>query len=141
MKVLVTYESRGGRTKQVAQAIADEVGKRGHEVAVKPMSGTTPEEAAQADHLCIGSWVEGFILFGVHPAHAASNWIAKTPMMDGKRASVFCTYAVNPRNSLAELSHGLRAHGAKVTTTRAFHRSRTNAEIGSFVDAALGNEA
>ena len=141
MNVLVTYESRGGRTRQVAQAVAEEVGRRGHEVAVKPMSDTTPEETANADHLFIGSWVEGFILFGVHPAHAASTWIAGMPTVDGKPASVFCTYAVNPRNSLTELSRGLQAHGAKVTATRAFHRSHTSDGVDSFVDAALSSGA
>ena len=137
MNVLVVYESRGGRTKKVAQSISKDASDKGHAATVKPIAETSSDEITAADCIIVGTWVEGFILFGVHPARAASSWISALPSLTGKSVSVFCTYAVNPRNSLDELKHGLESRGAKIGASQAFHRSRTEEGIGTFVDAAL----
>ncbi|MHB8262985.1 MAG: flavodoxin family protein [Acidimicrobiales bacterium] len=137
MNVLVTYESRGGRTKNIAQSISEDAARKGHTATVKSMAATSPDEIAQADCIVVGTWVEGFILFGVHPAHAATSWVSALPSLEGKSASVFCTYAVNPRSSLDELKKGLESRGAKIGASQAFHGSRKKEGIGAFVDAAL----
>ena len=43
--------------------------------------------------------------------------------MGGKTAAVFCTYAANPRATLATLRRSLEAKGAKVVAENASHRS------------------
>jgi hypothetical protein len=67
VKVLVAYESRGGRTRRAATAIADACRAEGHDVALLPLAQVGRSEVDQCDVAALGSWVEGFILFGVKP--------------------------------------------------------------------------
>lgn len=142
MRVLVVYECRGGHTRQAAQAIAEAASRAGHPAEVKAMADVSPAEAAEA--LFVGSWVDGFVLFGVRPARPARAWVEGLPSLTGNCAAVFATYAVNPRGALAELStmlelavrgflpvgHSGAAHqpGASMTSSprssRCLHRSR-----------------
>lgn len=116
MKVLVAYESRGGRTRQAATAIADPCRADGHDVALLPLAQVGQSEVDQCDVAALGSWVEGFILFGVKPARAATRWLDQAPPLAGKPVGVFVTYAVNPRRSLgftACCATGLRPEEAR----------------------------
>ena len=123
MKVLVAYESRGGRTRRAAEAAAAAIRVRGSDVTLKALSETTAEDTEHADAVAIGSWVEGFIVVKVGPAKAALKAIERLPAMGGKPAAVFCTYAANPRATLATLRRSLEAKGAKVVAENASHRS------------------
>ena len=49
MKVLVAYESRTGKTKEAAAAIADAAKGSGHDVASKPLGDVTAGDVAGAD--------------------------------------------------------------------------------------------
>ena len=100
MKVLVAYESRGGHTRLAGSAIADACRADGHDVTLLPLAQVGRAEVEQCDLAAIGSWVEGFILFGVKPARAASRWLDEAPSFAGKPVGLFVTYAVNPRGSL-----------------------------------------
>jgi flavodoxin len=121
VKVLVAYESRGGRTRRAATAIADACRAEGHDVALLPLAQVGRSEVDQCDVAALGSWVEGFILFGVKPARAATRWLDQAPPLAGKPVGVFVTYAVSPRGSLGVLRRGVEARGGKVV---AEHRSR-----------------
>ena len=123
MKVLVAYESRSGRTRRAAEAVAAAVRARGSDVTLKALSETTAEDTEHADALAVGSWVEGFIVAKVGPAKAALKAIERLPAMGGKPAAVFCTYAANPRATLATLRRSLEAKGANVVAENASHRS------------------
>lgn len=114
MKVLVAYESRGGRTRRAATAIADACRAGGHDVTVLPLRDVGQSEVDQCDVAALGSWVEGFIVFGVKPARAATRWITQAPPLGGKRVGVFVTYLVNPMGSLGMLRHAVEARGGKV---------------------------
>ena len=103
MKVLVAYESRSGRTRRAAEAVAAAVRARGSDATLKALAETTAEDIEQADAVAVGSWVEGFIVVKVGPAKAALEAIGRLPAMGGKPAAVFCTYAANPRATLATL--------------------------------------
>jgi flavodoxin len=121
VKVLVAYESRGGRTRRAATAIADACRADGHDVALLPLGQVGRGEVDRCDVAALGSWVEGFILFGVKPARAATRWLDQAPPLAGKPVGVFVTYAVNPWRSLGVLRHGVEARGGKVV---AEHSSR-----------------
>ena len=123
MEVLVAYESRGGRTRRAAEALAAAVRARGSTATLKTLSETTAADIDRADVIAIGSWVEGFIVAKVGPAKAALDSVGRLPSMGGKPAAVFCTYAVNPRSTLASLRRSLEAKGAKVVAENASHRS------------------
>lgn len=66
--------------------------------------------------------MEGFILFGVKPARAATRWLDQAPPLAGKPVGVFVTYAVHPRGSLGVLRRGVEARGGKVVAEHASRR-------------------
>ncbi len=123
MTVLVTYESRSGRTRRAAEAVAEAVRTGGSDAVLKALSETTAEDVEHADALAVGSWVEGFIVVKVGPAKAALEAIGRLPAMGGKPAAVFCTYGLNPRGTLAILRRSLEEKGANVVAENASPRS------------------
>ena len=123
MQVLVVYESRGGRTRRAAEAVADAVRARGSEVTLKALKDTTAEDVVRSDAIALGTWVEGLIFFKVGPAKAALAGVKRMPAFGGKQVAVFCTYGFNPRASLATLRQSLEAKGAKVVAENASPRS------------------
>ncbi|MCL4448509.1 MAG: flavodoxin domain-containing protein [Actinobacteria bacterium] len=123
MNIFVAYESRGGKTKKAAEIVADSLRRKGNEVSVSPISEAATSEVQKAELVILGSWVEGFILFGVGPAKAAIRWAEGLPMLDKKSVAVFCTYGFNPKNSAEVLASILKTKGAKVLTTQTMRRS------------------
>jgi len=136
MNVLVLYQSRKGHTKAAAEAIAQVARGLNHEVAVKSVIEVLQADVERADVLFVGTWVQGFILFGVRPA-GADLWAAALPSLDGKPVGVFCTYLFNPRGSLGMLGDLLAARGGTLVGQRAFHQSRTDDGAEPFVQSAL----
>ena len=141
MQVLVAYESRGGRTRRAAEAVADAVRARGSEVTLKALKDTTAEDVERSDAIAIGSWVEGFVFFKVGPAKAALAGVGRLPVLGGKPVAVFCTYGFNPRTTLATLRQSLETKGAKVVAENASPRShpdRGAAELAERLCASPG---
>ncbi|HZD01055.1 MAG TPA: flavodoxin domain-containing protein [Actinomycetes bacterium] len=136
MQVLVVYESRGGRTAKTASAIADVLRGAGHDVVLASVADAQPADAATADLIVVGSWTEGFILFGVGPAKAAQAWLDRLPSLEGRRAAVFCTYAFFPRGTLDAMASRLTARGATVVARRAVHRRNPLAGVAEFARSA-----
>ena len=141
MQVLVAYESRGGRTRRAAEALADAVRARGSEVTLKALKDTTAEDVERSDAITIGSWVEGFVFFKVGPAKAALAGVGRLPVLGGKPVAVFCTYGFSPRTTLATLRQSLETKGAKVVAENASPRShpdRGAAELAERLCASPG---
>ncbi len=137
MKAAIVYESRGGITKRTAEAVGKAIEAEGHEVILRPVSQVALADLEGAGALLVGTWVEGYILFGVRPARAARAWISGLPTLSQVPAAVFCTYAFHPRGALAELRRGLEAHGANVLAEHAFHRRRPEVDVRAFVHGFL----
>jgi flavodoxin len=137
MKVLVTYESRGGTTRKAAEAVAKSAQTQGHTVAVKALAQVGRDDLAEQDLIFAGTWVEGFVLFGVGPARAARSLIQAFPPLNGKPVAVFCTFAFNPRGTLGTLKGLLEAKGAKVVGQMAFNRRKPEEGADGFVRDAL----
>lgn len=136
MNVIVLYQSRKGHTRAAAESIAQAARDLNHAVVVKSVIEVLKADVEQADVLFVGTWVQGFILFGVKPA-GADLWVRALPSLDGKPVGVFCTYAFNPRGSLRMLGDLLTAKGAIILGQRAFHRSRTADGAEQFVESIL----
>jgi hypothetical protein len=136
MNVLVIYQSRSGHTRQAAEAIAQTVRDMNHEVKIKSVIEVRKADVDNADALFVGTWVQGFILFGVKPA-GAELWVPSLPSLDEKPTGIFCTHAFNPRGSLESFARLLTARGARVVSQRAFHRNHLDNDIKSFVVSVL----
>ena len=137
MKVLVAYESRGGHTRRAATAIVDACRADGHDVALLPLAQVGRGEVDQCDVAALGSWVEGFIFFGVKPARAATRWLDQAPSLAGKRVGVFVTYAVNPRGSLGLLRRGVESRGGTVVAEHSSRRQDPEAGAADFARRLL----
>jgi flavodoxin len=136
MQILILYQSRSGNTREAAEAIAGAARALGHSVALKSVIEVRQADVEQTDLLFIGTWTQGFILFGVKPA-GADLWVPALPALTGKPVAVFCTYAFNPRRSLDRLSNLLATRGAVTVGQRAFHRRRPGDGAEDFVRQAL----
>ena len=119
-RVLVCYESEGGRTRAAAETIASQCFARGLDVTVSSIDGVGPREIAGADLLVIGTWVEGLVLARVRPARAMRSWLEGLPRLAGRQVAVFCTYSVNPRGVLDEMSRAVAVKGGVVVSRESF---------------------
>ncbi|MDA8039819.1 MAG: hypothetical protein M0Z69_11810 [Actinomycetota bacterium] len=140
MQVLIAYESRGGRTRRSAEALADAIRERGSEAMVKTLKDTTAEDVERNDAIAVGSWVEGLIFFKVGPAKAALEGVGRLPALGGKPAAVFCTYGFNPRDTLAKLRQSLETKGAKVVGENASHRAHPDRGAGELAERICASQ-
>ena len=138
MKPLVVYESRSGHTRRSAEAIAEQAKAQEADAVVRPVGEVSAEDVASADAVAVGTWVKGFILFGMKPA-GAEGVASRLPALGGKPTGVFCSYAFNPAGAPAALADRLRANGARIVATRAFHRNRPTSGAAEFARQILGS--
>ncbi len=139
-RVLVAYESRGGRTARAAKAVASAFFGNGDHVQVLPVAKIGPLELAAADLLVVGSWVEGLAVARVRPAKAMRTWLASLPRLGGKPVAIFCTFAVAPKGALPAMRQALAAKGAVVVARAAFGPRELGPGAGVFGPAAFGAE-
>ncbi|MDX2076738.1 MAG: flavodoxin family protein [bacterium] len=136
MQILILYQSRKGYTRQTAKVIAEVAQKLGHSVTIKSVIEAQQSHIEQADLLFIGTWIQGFILFGVKPA-GADLWVPALPTLTGKPIAIFCTYTFNPRQSLDKLGNLLRAKGATIVSQQAFRNGHLGDGVEAFVKHTL----
>lgn len=136
MNVLVLYQSRNGHTRAAAEGVAQAARALNHSVILKSVIEARKTDVEAADVLFVGTWVQGFILFGVKPTEA-KLWVPALPSLEGKPVGVFCTYAFNPRSSLRDLGLMLAQRGAILAGQHAFQRSHPTEGVEPFVRGVL----
>jgi len=136
VKVLVTYRSRTGNTERAAEYIGGEFATAGHEVVVRPYDGLDFAEVAEADLVCVGTWVDGLILFGHRPGDPGK--LREIPMLWNKPTAAFMTYAFHPGNCIDVFADWLESElGARVIAGEAM-RARDVAQLApAFVEDVL----
>lgn len=142
MRVLVLYESRRGFTMRVAEAIRDEVRRRGQAATCAAFDRADAGTIAAADALVLGTWIEGMILFRVRPADDAMRAVHRLPDLGGRPVAVFCTFDVSPLGAMDRFVRRIGARGGRVVASWAFkryHRKRERrlAAVPAFVDHVL----
>jgi hypothetical protein len=135
MRAIVIYESLTGNTRDAAHLIADKLERSGVTASVSPITQVDLQALSQADLVIIGTWVDGFILFGQRPGRAGR--LASLPVIDGKTAAVYCTYAVDPGRTLSKLSGIVGRRGGNVVGGYAIKRGDLAAGASEFVDRLL----
>ncbi len=139
-RVLVCYESVGGKTARAAEAIADGYSAQGVVARVLPIARVGAAELAATDMVVVGSWVEGFVVAGVGPAKGMRAWLADLPRLGGKPVGIFCTYGVSPKDTLGEMRRSFQERGAVVVAQAAFGPKELDAKAGVFGPRAFGEE-
>ncbi len=136
MRAIVIYESLTGNTRKAGHLIADELTRSGIEASACPINEVNHQALSEADLVIVGSWTDGLFFFGQRPGRIGR--LAKLPVIDGKRAAVYCTYAIDTGKTLDKLAAIVGRRGGNVIGGVAI--KRTNLEQGSidFVDRLVG---
>ena len=136
MRALVIHESLTGNTEKAAHLIVENLAAAGVDAVACPATAVDYQALADADLVIVGSWTDGLILFGQKPGRAAR--IAQLPFLTGKRAAVYCTYAIEKGRTLDKLEDLVRGRGADVIGGMAIRRNRLAEGSAEFVDRQLG---
>lgn len=131
MRAALVIESLTGNTWKAGELIADGLAQHGW--SITGLSKVKQPDLASiqaADIVLVGTWVHGFFVVGQVPWGVAA--ISNLPTMRNKRAATFCTFALNPGNSLERLSGAVGATGAEVIGGLALSRSRLESHSETF---------
>lgn len=134
-RAVVIYESLTGNTARAARLVAEHAVAAGAEVSVFPIDDIGLKDLAEADVVFLGTWVDGLILVGHRPGRAGK--LRRLPVIDGKRAALFMTYAVHAGKALERFAHVVEERGAVVVGRQLFRRDRVEVGVDDFVQNAL----
>jgi hypothetical protein len=136
MHAVVLYESLTGNTRRAGELIAGHLQGAGITVGgVCPLTTIDLPALAKADLVVVGSWTDGIFVVGQRPRGVAR--LGHLPAMQGKRAVVYCTYALNPGKTIPKMQDLVATSGADVIGGLALHRRRLQAETADFVNRLL----
>lgn len=132
MKAAIVVESLTGNTWKAGEMIAAELQQIGWGVTGL-CRVRQPDYAAvqEADIVLVGTWVHGLFVVGQTPWGLGA--VAKLPVMKGKKAAAFLTYALNPGSSLQRMTGVLDTLGAEVLGGVALHRAKLPQHTEEFV--------
>lgn len=136
MNAIVVYESLTGNTAEAGLLIAKELSEAGIPTVASPITNIDAQALSDADLVIVGSWTDGLFFFGQRPGR--SGRLATLPVIDGKQAAVYCTYAINAGQTLNKLSRIVRMRGGDVIGGYAIQRKELAAGAEEFVDRLLG---
>ena len=135
MRAVVIYESLTGNTRRAARKVAAELTAAGIEATACNITAIDMMALAAADLVVVGTWTDGLLLVGQRPGRAGR--LRRLPAMAGKKAVVFCTYAIDPGGVLGKLENLVRDAGAITYGGMAIHRNRIDDGVADFVDRTL----
>ena len=130
------HESLTGNTERAAAFMVAEFAAMGVDAVACPTTAVDFQALADADLVVVGSWTDGLFLFGQKPARAGR--IAILPYLTGKKAAVYCTYAIETGRTLDKLEDIVRGRGADVIGGMAIKRNRLAEGSAEFVARLLG---
>jgi flavodoxin len=109
MKAAILVESLTGNTWKAGEMIAGQLQQAGWGISGLSRVRKPDYAALQAaDLVLVGTWVHGLFVVGQTPW--ALGELGTLPVMKGKKAAAFCTYALNPRTSLQKMTSVLDGH-------------------------------
>lgn len=132
---MVIFESLTGKTRSAAELIGKELADKGVVTTVCSITDIDHRELALADVVVVGSWVDGLILFGQKPGRAAR--LRDLPALDGKKAVVYCTFAVNPGQTVDKMKAILADRGAEVVGGLAVKRTQLDKGARDIAEMAM----
>ncbi|HEY1282721.1 MAG TPA: hypothetical protein VGF22_23775 [Acidimicrobiales bacterium] len=137
MKAMVIYESLTGNTRRAAGLIGGQLAAGGLDVITMSAANAVDLQALSAAELVVvGTWTDGILVVGQRPGRAGR--LQQLPAMRGKRAVVFCTYAINPGKTIDKLMGIVGGRGADVMGGLALHRRHLEEGAADFSGRLLG---
>jgi flavodoxin len=139
MKAAILVESLTGNTWKAGELIAADLQREGWQVTgLSPVKHPDLAAIQDAGVVLVGTWVHGLFVVGQSPWGVGT--LAHLPAMRGKKAVVFCTFAINPGKTLDKMTTAIEGIGAEVIGGVALHRSRLeehSAELVARLTAAV----
>jgi flavorubredoxin len=135
MRAVVIYESLTGNTARAARLVGEAAQAAGADVSIYNITDIGLKDLAEADIVFVGTWVDGLVLFGHRPGRVGR--IRAMPVIDGKRAAAFMTYAVHAGKVLQSFERVLEERGATVVASTLLRRDRLDHGVDEFVREAL----
>ena len=134
---MVIHESLTGNTRRAAGLIAGQLDQGGLEiVGVSPANAVDLQALSEAELVVLGTWTDGILVVGQRPGRAGR--LQQLPAMQGKRAVVYCTYAINPGKTNEKMMGIMAGRGADVMGGLALHRRHLEEGAADFADRLLG---
>ena len=137
MKAALLVESLTGNTWRAAEMIGTNLQQEGW--SITGLSRVRRPDLAsiqEADIVLIGTWTHGLFFVGQAPWAAAD--IANMPVMRGKKAACFLTYALDAGKSLDRLSTAVEQTGAEVVGGLQIKRNHIEHHSEVFADRLIG---
>jgi peroxiredoxin family protein len=135
MRAVVIYESLTGNTARAAQLVAEAARAEGAEVSVYDITNIGLKDLAEADLVFVGTWVDGLVIAGHRPGRVGR--LRAMPVIDGKRAACFMTYAIHAGKALSKLERVVEERGGTVVASTLLRRDRLAVGVAEFVHDAL----
>jgi hypothetical protein len=138
MKAAILFESLTGHTRTAGELIAGNLQQAGWGITgVSPVRRPEMASIQDADLIIIGTWVHGLFVVGQAPWGLGA--IANLPVMHGKLAATYCTFALNPAKTLDKLDNAVSRLGADVIGGLALHRSKLDEHAEEFAARLVAN--
>jgi hypothetical protein len=135
MQAVLIYESLTGNTRKAGELIAAKLAAQGVTAVACPVDRIDYQALSRADLVIVGSWTDGIFVVGQRPGRA--HRLRAMPVLDGKRALVYCTYAINPGKVLDKMTAILEDRGATVLGGMAIRRDKLDDGTTDFVARLL----
>ncbi len=135
MRVVIVYESLTGTTARAAGIIGEELTGAGTATTVCPIGAIDYQALSDADLVVVGTWTDGFVLVGQRPGRAAR--LRAMPVLTGKLAVVYCTYAIDAGHTLEKLISIVEDRGAEVLGGMTIRRDRVRPGAREFAARML----
>lgn len=136
MKAIVIHESLTGNTRKAGDKIAAELTRSGIDTVSCSIKAVDLQHLSESDLVVVGSWVDGLFLFGQKPAGVRR--LINLPVITGKKAAVYCTYALETGKTLEKLSGIVERRGVDVVGGMAIKRNKIDEQSAEFVDRLVG---
>ena len=134
---MVIYESLTGNTRRAAGLIGGQLAAGGLDVInLSPANAVDLQALSAAELVVVGTWTDGMLVVGQRPGRAGR--LQQLPAMRGKRAVVYCTYAINPGKTIDKLMGIVGGRGADVMGGLALHRRHLEEGAADFSGRLLG---
>jgi len=132
MKAALLIESLTGNTQKAGDRIANDLQQVGWTITgVSRVKVPDFGSIQDADMIIVGTWVHGLFVVGQAPWGLGA--ISHLPAMQGKKAAVFCTFALSPGTTLDKLTSAVSLLGAEVIGGLALNRGKIEAHSEEFV--------
>jgi len=131
MNAAMLVESLTGNTWRAAELVGAKLQEAGWGITgLSRVREPDHHSIQRADLVLVGTWTHGLFVVGQGPFGASG--LAALPVMRGKRAAVFCTFALSPAKTLDKMTGIIAGRGADVIGGFAMNRRHLDRNAEEF---------